>query len=337
MRMGICDAAALAAALLLASPADAKPEPPRALKIRFDTSPRVDCHWYLRTYGKRSVKPQAASKVGFEREAASYAEASSRIVGDAAWRWFESLVVAGPEMAAIREAAKNPPEAIAAAPTRAAMGSLAEALESAYPGFLGTVWVEHQKALSPFLFDTRRRFDVVEARVSEDLMKKMAFSPIDAPVTVYVVMRGGGESSWGKIGSGYYAVVGQSGLSSLAIMETGLHQATHLIDALQPFDSGSILKQVRDGLGTGSPEAVERFLHGLVAYNAGALVKRFVDRTYVPEGVRAPGQEEAFRPYLSTYEFIWRDYLDGKIAQSAIVPKLIEEFRAVQRLQGSPR
>ena len=165
-------------------------------------------------------------------------------------------------------------------------------------------------------------------------MEKMGFGEIDLPVNVYIVVRAGGVNSWGKTSKGYFAVIGMAGVAPLTLIETSVHEATHIVDTLQSFGSLGVLKEVRDGLKQSDLAQVEIFIHGLIAYNAGALVKRFVSPAYVPVGVRAPAHIDDYRPYLSTYEVIWNQYLDGKYTREGIAAKLIEEFKAVQAFRA---
>jgi hypothetical protein len=116
------------------------------------------------------------------------------------------------------------------------------------------------------------------------------------------------------------------------MLETGIHEATHIIESLQPYGSKNVVQSLRRSLASRDPGAVNTFIHGLITHNAGELVKRYVASAYVPAGVRAPGHATEYQPYLSTYEYIWRDYLDGKMSQDAIVAKLVEEFDAVQQI-----
>lgn len=330
-------AAFLALAAALAAPASgqaASPAAPASVTIRFESDPLVECYFYLRTYSRDSIRPDPALKIDFSSEASAFARTQGLVTDPAVWRWFDDLVVAGPDVDAIREKAKTLPAALDDATNRTGVNMLVDSMHAAFPKFMQGIWPIHQKSLNRHLVTVRRQWAAAEPKASAMLMGKLGFSPIDAPVTVYTVVKAGRAGSWGKTEKGYYTIIGQYGQSSLSLIETGLHEATHVVESMQPFTHRWLLRQVRQGLPPDAPEAADAFLHGLVAYNAGALVKRFVDRDYLPVGVRAPAHAEEYRPYLSTYEVIWDQYLDGKIGPETIGPKLVEEFKAVRKLQA---
>lgn len=305
------------------------------LTIRFKTDPLVECHFYLKTYRSRSTEPAPGSGVDLSTEIGIYSRARDTLTTQDVWRWFEELIVANPDPAAVREAASETPQAYDSPRNRTGLNMLLDGLESAYPKFLESLWAERLRGINRHLVPARKHLIETEERIVEALVEKMAFSPIDAPITVLVVVRSGGVTSWGKTADGYFTVVGVAGLSALSLVEMGVHEATHILDAAQPFSSGSVLKRVKDGLRGEEPASVNAFMHGLITYNAGALVKQFISRSYLPKGVRAPGQIEEYRPYLSTYEFIWTDYLEGKMTTDGIVAKLLEEFQAIRKLEES--
>jgi hypothetical protein len=307
-----------------------------ALKIQFDINPLIDCYFHLRTYS-RGPAGSPSAPVDLTAEAAAYTQAQTVLTDPAAWRWFDDQVVAGPDPNAIREALKALPPSLDSPTVRSGIGMLVDGLDSAYPKFLTGLWPERQRSLTRMLAMTRRKYTASQSKVAPALMEKMAFAPIDAPIVIYSVIKAGSVSSWGKTAAGYYTVVGLQGVSSEQLIETGIHEATHIIEALQPYSSSSILKQIRTGIGSSDPAQSDLFLHGLVAYNAGSLVKRFIDHEYQLSGVRSPGQQAAYAPYLSTWDLVWNQYLDGKIDSAKAVARLVEEFKAVRKLEAAKK
>ncbi len=317
------------------------PEPETApaqapeLKIRFKTDPLVECHFYLKTFGRGPGDPEGRSGVDFSTEIGIYARARDTLTTHEIWRWFEELLVANPDPAAVRKAASEVPRAYDSPRNLTGLNMLLDGLESAYPKFLENLWAERLRGINRLLVPARKDLLESEERIVRTLVEKMAFSPIDAPITVFVVVRSGDVTSWGKTAEGYFTVVGIAGLSALSLVEMGVHESTHILEALQPFSSGSVLKRVREGLREEEPASVNAFLHGLVTYNAGALVRQFIAGSYLPAGIQDPAHAEEYRPYLSTYEFIWSDYLAGRMTTDQIVAKLLEEFRAIRKLEES--
>ncbi len=309
--------------------------PELPVQIRYEVSPLVECYFMLRVFGPDTGWPGPAKKADVTSEAAIFARARETLQDEAGWRWFEDQVVAGPDPAAIRKATQVLPATLDSPSSRTGINMLMDGLESAYPKFMADFWPERQASLSRTLVDVRRRYVPAEKRIVETLMQKMAFSPIDGPIRILMVIQRTPATSWGKVEGGYYAVVGVRGFSTLSIIESGLHEATHILDSLQSFNGHWLLRDVRKGAGADEPAELDSFLHGLMVYNAGALVTRFLDPDYRPLGIRMPSQQAEYAPYLSTYEQIWEAYLDGKMSYDAIVAKLVEEFKAV-RAQKKP-
>jgi hypothetical protein len=328
-------AAVLLLAGALAAPAAARegaPKPP-SFTLKFDAVPLVDCHFFLKTFGKGSARPGLDPNLNLGEEAELYKRAGTTIQDPMAWRWFEDQVVAGPDAKALRAAAAALPPSIDAPRTRSGIGMLVDAIQSAYPRFEAHYWPERQRGLVRSLVTIRRQYLQAESRIAPTLIEKGAFAPIDAPVTVYLTLKAGSVGSWGKVGGSYYTVIGTQGMSPLMLLETGLHEATHVIEAVQPFNSRAIFLRLRREIQTYPAEDVDVFLHGLTTYSAGILVKRFVEPSYVLAGVLAPAHREEYAPYLSTYGLVWNAYLDGKLDADKVVLKLAEEFRAVRKLE----
>lgn len=333
--------AVLAPALATAQQGATKPPsaPPAAppLRIQFQSDSLMECHFYLKTWSKRSLAPDARSGVDFATEVGVYQRAKGTLSGPEVWRWFEEVVAGGPDPAAVRKGVQAVPAHLASDRVRTGVNMLMDGLESAYPKFMKAIWPQHQRSVNRILIGARRQFLRSEERITRVLMEKMAFSPIDAPVRVITVLRSGGVTSWGKTPKGYFTVVGILGQSQNSLLEIGIHEATHLVQTMQPFNTASILKHLRGSLIKKGPAETEAFLHGLVAYNAGALIKRFISSSYEPEGVRSPAHEREYRPYLSTYEYIWNEYLDGRMNRDQIIAKLIEEFEAILDLEKAKK
>jgi hypothetical protein len=307
------------------------------VRIQFKTDSFMECHYYLKSFGKGSVKPDPASGVDFTSEATAYSGAIRLANDPAVWRWFEEKVADAKDPESLRLETKELPPAIDNPDVRTGVNMLVDGLASAYPKYMKTVYAKQALAINRTLINARKRFIALDGRVEEALVKQMAFEPFDKPIIIHVVLRTSGVTTWGTSREGYFTVIGVFGQSPLSLLETGIHEATHIMDALQTYSSRSVLRQVRSGVAAADGAKVEVFLHGLVAFNAGELVKRFLSQSYIHAGVRAQAHAEQYRPYMSTYEFIWTDYLNGKMSPDGVSRKLIEEFNAVQKLtQKSP-
>lgn len=301
--------------------------------IRFEVNPLVECYFYLKFYSNDD-KPNPALKLDFNSEVTAFNKAKQLMTDQAAWKWFEDRVVTGPDPAAIREAAKTLPGQIDNERNRTGINELVDAMESGFKKYDGPFWLERQKSVNRLLVSARKHYLISEDRITGTLMSKMGFAPIDAPIVVYAVVTAGRVPAWGKANGAYYTVVGTRYQSSSSFLETSLHESTHILDNMQSYEGHWLMKEVRQKLGPSAPPAaVDTFLHGLIAYNAGALVVRFVEHGYTPAGVTSPAYKDQYAPYLSTYQYIWEDYLDGKMSAGAIIAKLAEEFNAVQKLQ----
>lgn len=325
--------ALLAPSAAAAQGAGAAAQPP-SVGFSFDLTihPLLECHFYLKTFGHDSIRPDSSSGIDIGSEATIYNTAQRTIQDPEVWRWFETQIVEGPDVAAVKKAAQALPATFDTERNRVGVKMLVDSLESAFPKFEKAIWPAHLREVNRALVGAKKRLQGSQQRIAQVLMEKMAFLPIDSPATTYVVLRSGGVTSWGKTSHGYFTVVGMQGLSPLVLVESALHESTHVLDTLQPFTSKSVLKRVREGLRGENPAQIDIFIHGLIAYNAGALVKRFLAPAHSPAGIMAPAHVEDYRPYRSTYEVIWNEYLDGKRTTDDVVAKLIEEFKAVKRL-----
>lgn len=322
-----------------AAPEKEKPAPPAdggpTVKIVFTADPLMLCHYYLKTYGESSVKPRGDSGVDFISEATAYSQAAGLISNPRVWRWFEERIAGSANVAELRKAASTLPRALDVADAGTAVNMLLDAMESAVPKYQKTVYATELNGVNRILVGAKKRYYQVEDRISQVLMGKLALKSVVRPVKIFVVLHTGGVNTWGVTEDFYFTVIGSFGQSPMTLLETGIHEATHIVDALQPFRSGSVLARVREEFDSAAQEEVEVFLHGLVAFNAGELVKRFLSRSYTHAGVQAPGIGHTFRPYLSTYEYIWTDHLDGKFTTEGVSKKLVEEFQAVQELKAT--
>lgn len=324
------------AAVLAAQAAPAGGPARPAVEIRFVADPLMMCHFYLKNYGPSSSKPRDDSQ-DFISEATAYTQAVRLITVQGVWKWLEEQIAAHGDPAGVRKAAADLPATIQGEENRTAVNMLVDALESAYPKYRKTVFAIELEGLNRVMVGAKKRYLAVEERITQALMEQMSFEAITRPITVYVVVRTGGVASWGVTEETYFTVVGSFGQSPMSLVESGIHESTHIIDALQSYNSGSVLSQVRRTAKEADRQDLELFLHGLVAFNSGELVKRFLSNSYRHAGIRAPGLSDKYQPYLSTYEFIWTDYMDGKIPAKGIAAKLVEEFEAVQALHaGQP-
>src|SRR6266850_5891867 len=128
-----------------------------AVEIRIDAKPLVSCHFLLKTWEGRGDGPVAGQQADLSSEAAAYERAKQNIKDAAVWKWFEGLVVAGPDPEAVREGAKSLPASLDSPPNRIAVDMLVEALSSSYPKFMSGQWAQHSAALNRLLIPARRR------------------------------------------------------------------------------------------------------------------------------------------------------------------------------------
>ncbi len=315
-----------------APPATAPAEAAARARIRFATEPLIMCHYYLKTHGPDSVKPRGEG-VDLASEVSAYAQAGRILDNPLVMRWFEERVASASDPSQLEGVEERLPPSLRSGEAATGVRMLVEAIVSAMPKYMAGVYSDELVGINRILVNARKNFLPVEERVESALMKVMGFQPIDKEIVIYAVIRTRGVSSWGLSDKGYFTVVGVYGLSSSTLVESALHEATHVLDAMQSYSAGSVLQEVRRGSAAEDREEIEVFLHGLVAFNAGELVKRFVNREHAHAGVRASAHAAAYRPYMTTYEYIWTGYMDGKLPREEISKKLLEEFAAVKKLK----
>ncbi|MBI3447693.1 MAG: hypothetical protein HY049_02045 [Acidobacteria bacterium] len=328
-------AAGLGSAVEAAAAEATGPWKPR-VEIVFETDPLVECHFLLKTWDG-SERPQSGKTGDLSSQAAAYGAATQAIRDASVWHWFEDLVVEGPDPAEVRRRAATLPASISTPGNRTAVDRLVEALDSAYPIFVSAYWPEHLKSLNRVIIPAHRRYGGAELRLAEALMEKMAFAPIDGKIRVLGVIRAGPVSSWGKTTKGYYTVIGVYLQSVASFVETSVHEATHLIDTAQPASGSWMLKEVRQALPKDAPpEAIDTFIHGLVTFNAGELVTRYMDKVYKPVGLRGPGAAETYAPCVSAYEAAWNGWLDGTRGRDETIRRLADGFKAARAKMPQP-
>ncbi len=264
----------------------------------------------------------------YRTESRAYRQARELIKDRRAWRYINDAIVEGPDMDAIAARAATVPADLPG-PEREAARKILEALGTAWPRFETGEATERNRSLQNVLVRVlRKQFgQSIEGRVMPPLYSAMGFRPLDAPITVYPVISALEVGVSGKTRAGYYLVVPVARRPNMMIIEGIIHELTHVIDANQPAGAHSVLARLREKGAGADPAELEAFMHGLVAWNAGEMIRRFVSPDYEPATTVSPSLATEIRTYLPTYEGPWSAYLDGKLSAEQAVTSMVASLK----------
>ena len=221
--------------------------------------------------------------------------------------------IAGPDIETIGKVVEHLPSSLAP-PDQEAARKMIGALVSAWPRFKATEGIDRNHSLTSIWSNVLlRHWGMVEPRLLWTLYDKFQFKPIDAKITVYPVIDPVQLGAWGKTAKGYYLIIPIQKLPNLVIIEMMLHEVTHVLGDCQPAGSTSVLKRLQQAAAGADKETLASFTEGLVEFNAGELIRRFVSADYKPLIEAAP-PDETIKGYMPTYKGPWVAYLEGKIS-----------------------
>ncbi|HKY32998.1 MAG TPA: hypothetical protein VJV23_10705 [Candidatus Polarisedimenticolia bacterium] len=280
---------------------------PNEARIRPGLSLLLELHHYLHS----QATGLAVRKEDYRDEIATYAAVRAAAPGADVWRLVNDACVEGPDAKALLERSADLPAQLGARDREAAR-RLLEALAAAWPRFESGDMIERNRSLQKVRTAhlTRGFSGALEERIMSTVYGKMLLVPLQQRITVYPVIATPAAGDWGRTAQGYYLVVSATGGP---LLETLVHELTHVIDINQPAGSRSMLRRLQEEGRGADPEALDRMVHGLVVWNAAEMVKRFAHAGYKASFPSWMGR------YMATYEGPWAGYLDGKLtAEQAI-------------------
>jgi len=243
------------------------------------------------------------------------------------WHAIHDVCVEATDAAALTAGAKALPSSLKPADREAAR-VLLEAMAGAWPLYEKTDRAPRQASLENMKRELERRYTRrAEGTVVPELMERFLMKPLDKPLTLYPVNRSTRPGDSGKTARGYYLV---QPISGMPVVESMLHELTHLLDQNQPPDQRTLLRRVVAQTSGIPPDTVDAFVHGLIMWNAHELVKRRLG----PES--APQYPTSMTPWLAIYEKVWGKYLDGGANADETINHLVEELAATAPAGTSP-
>lgn len=259
----------------------------------------------------------------YRSEIESYKQARHLVKEFKVWRIVNDACVEGPDTAAIRGIGESL-SADLSAQDRDAVKRMLDALGTAYSRWEGKEMLLRRRGLKQFVLNLlNRKFDpAMKQAIMSEVDGKMGFGPLDAPLGIYIVVDAAEVGAWGRTQAGYYIVIPVQNREVAGVIEAVVHEATHLLDARQPAGSSSLLDRLRAKLSGADTVALDTLLHGLVAFNAGQMVKRHVKSDYTPIVEISPTWRAQLAPYLPALQGAWNEYLDGKIDADKAVGEL---------------
>ncbi|HEY3174664.1 MAG TPA: hypothetical protein VGK94_02775 [Candidatus Polarisedimenticolia bacterium] len=266
----------------------------------------------------------------YRSEVVAYQQARDLAKDPAVWRIVSDACVIGPDIKAIGKAVESLPITLAE-PDRLAATKMIEALVSAWPRFEARDMIERRRSLQSVLVKViRRRFsEMLEERIMTTLYEKMDFKPLDAPITIYPVLNATEAGTWGRTAQGYYLVVPSGRLPQLIVIENIVHELTHLLDSNQPPGTKDFLVRFREKATGTDAETLDAFMHGLVSWNAGEMIKRFGTPEHQTYADLSPERRAKIERFLPSYRTFWVGYLDGKLSADQALDGLVAAMKAL--------
>lgn len=333
LKMGSLVALAFATLTIPAFAAAGTPGSAVATTVRSEVSMLMELHNMLQV----ASKGPEDSLPTYSLEVAAYRKAREMSKNPEVWELVNDACVLSKDLTGIRETAANLPSNLQPADREATL-KLLSALETAWPRFEAKEMVDRNRSLQTVVTKTLGRlFGTGPAeRVLVAVQDKMILKPLDAPVTIYPVISAIEAGDWGITPKGYYIVIPVRGRPTMIIAENVIHELTHLLDVNQPKGSSSMLTRLRQKGATADQGALEAFLHGLVAWNAGEMIKRFISPAHKAVIDLSPQVLQKMEPYLPIYSSVWVSYLDGKSTADQTVDAMITAFAKVPVPKPAP-
>ena len=301
------------------APPGQPPKLPKELAIKSQISVYLELHSYLMS-GARGLGKVAPE---YQAELESYQLADSTIREPRVWQLINDALVEGPDMPAIQKAGeKIVSQFVFGDHDGAAL--IFKSLASAWPRWEAKEMIQYRIGLQELWINImQKKFeDVVAPRVLPQLYEKMGFAPLDAPITLYPVISGYQQGAWGRTLQGYYMLIPAARRPEFVVVENILHEMTHVIEACQKDPSGTLLARLRRKAATADAKVLEGFTHGLVVWNAGEMLRRYVREEYKPYTMLSFDSKEQIDKYRTVFAAAWNDYLDGKTKADATVAAL---------------
>ncbi|HZI93781.1 MAG TPA: hypothetical protein VFE84_06030 [Patescibacteria group bacterium] len=305
----------LIAMLLLAPARSAAGQPgekplPQNAHVQSEVNLFIELHNHLQVASKAGDELQPE----YRSELKAYIEARELAKDPRVWQIVNDACIIGPDISAIGKVAGHLPANLAA-PDQEAVKKMLGALESAWPRFMAGEGIEHNRSLQVVWSKVLlKHWSLIEGRLLTALYDKFEFQPIDARITVYPVIEPNELGDWGRTDRGYYLIIPVAKMPNLVIIEELLHEVTHILADRQPAGSNSVLKQLAMQASGADKEALDHFTEGLVSWNAGEFIRRFVSADYKPLIEISPELRRPIEAYLSAYQGPWVGYLEGKIS-----------------------
>lgn len=325
----------LAMALLAPAQAGGKPLPPNA-HVQSAVNMFIDLNNHLRTaaLGDEDSLPEYRSEVKAFREAKEMAK------DPAVWSLINDACIAGPDIATIARVREHLPASLGPA-DQEAVRKMIGALESAWPRFTTQDGVDRRRSLERVWSKVLiKHWTLVEQRLLTTVYEKFEFQPLSKKLTVYPVLDTVRLGQWGETAEGYYVIVPVARQPNLMILESILHEVTHVLGDCQPPGSASLLARLQLAAARADKQALDQFTEGLVAWNSGEMIRRFVSMDYTPLVKLSPSMRDPVKAYLPTYEGPWTAYLDGKISADDAIKGMAGALKpalAPARAQGGSK
>ncbi len=309
---------------------------PDSARVKAAISLPLELHNLLMVASQAEEQPPefAAMIAAYDKQIAEYKEARRAIVEPLAWRYINDAILEGPDMATIVSRASGAPASLAP-PDAEGVRKILTALGAAWPRFEKHDLDARRISLQKMRLRIEKLTTLFEPKVMPVVYAKLALTMPDAPVTVYPVIDALDAGVMGRTSAGYYLVIPTTRRSDMVVLESLIHEMTHLLDAIQPADQKSILRRVRSAAAGSSRKEVEEMLHALVTYNSGVILQRFGKPDYTPMVDASPAMGQKIARFRTVFDGAWSEYLNGKIGEEQVIEALVGSIGGAAKTQAS--
>jgi hypothetical protein len=313
---------------MLQAPAQVGEAKQDGLRLEFATRPFLDLYFHVRTLAaSKDPVPELAGYAAAVGEARALDAELGGILG---WGLFEGLLsdCSSAKEASAALAGVDESVSLRSGKTvelRAAALRLAAALEKAEPAFQERVWPEHQRAIEAARARIAQGFSGKEGECLAYVAKSLGLSLEARAIQVRLVheLPSPGAVTQRAPGGGV-CFVGVKAFEGTQLLESILHEATHVLDLATPA-AASALDTLRARLEQGGLTRADRewrdVPHTLMFVQAGETIRRLVDGKHEHYG--ASGYYAKVRAVADIELAAWKEHLDGKATRAEALERIV--------------
>ncbi len=298
---------------------------------------RINLFLEMHSYFMMGARSLGETAPGYKPELESYQLADASIREPRVWQEINDACLEASDMAALQKAGERIASEFVFG-DRDGASLIFKAMASAWPRWESRELTEYRIGLQQLQITVFQSIfeDIVAPRVLPRLYERLGFVPLDAPVTLYPVLSGYVQGAWGRTAEGYYLLVPAARRPKYVIAENILHELTHVIEASQPVPGKTLVARLRRKASSADSKSLEDLIHGLVVWNAGEMISRYVRDQHQPRQSLSLDAADQIKRFKAVYSGPWSDYLDGKISADAVIDALAAAVKTPPATASTP-